>query len=214
MRKCLLLLGALMALAGPASAQYVFLDVNGDGLNSNTDSGLPDDVLNSGVTSVDVYYITNENRDGSTAACQQGPEPYSIFSYSFVLSSSGTGTVTYGTWTDNLSFTTNLTGCNPYCQSGPDAWIGRGGSLPGETPGKHRAGTLGITVTGTPVLTVAAGSAEVSLVNAFTSFGSECFGSGFTNTIFLGQDFLDADGTEGGTPVLPATWGQIKTIYR
>lgn len=214
MKNCLLFLAvvAVLMVGAPAYSQYVYLDVNGDGVNSNTNSGLPDDVLNSAVTSVDVYYSTDTNRDGSAAVCAQGPDPFTIISYEFTLHASGTGSVTYGTWTDNMGFTINLTPCSPYCTAGPDIWIAKG-SATRQNPNTYKVGTLAITVTGTPKLDVVPGSDPLSPVSE-TSFGSDCLGEAFSNTITLGTDFSDADGTEAPTPVLPKTWGQIKDLYR
>jgi len=78
--KLFLRLAFALALLGlysvPASAQYMFLDANGDGVyNADTDK------LNSNgtPTTVDVYLVTNQNRDGSTAVCDvDGTSPLSI----------------------------------------------------------------------------------------------------------------------------------------
>ncbi len=214
MRNSLLLVAVVVGLLGgqPALGQYVYLDVNGDGVNSHTNPALPDDVLNSTVTSVDVYFATNENRDGSPAVCAQGPDPFSIISYDFTLHAAGSGTVTYGTWTENMGFGITLTPCSPYCMVDPDIWVGRGSGA-ALAEGTYKVGTLAITVTGTPTLDIVPGSATVDPVSQ-TAFGSNCLGNQQFNTIILGDDFFDSDGTEGGTPVLPATWGQIKELYR
>jgi hypothetical protein len=214
MKNCLLFLAVVAALAigGPAYSQYVFLDVNGDGLNSKTNTSLPDDVLGPSVTSVDIYIDTNHNRDGSVAVCPTG-EALSINSYEAVLHASGSGTVTYGTWTDNMGFTTNLAcGGQASCTAGPDIWIGKGSGtiLP---PNKYKLGTLAITVTGSPVLDIIVSSPSLSSVSE-TAFGSSCPGAAFDSTLRLGTDFTDADGTEASTPVTATTWGKIKKLYQ
>ena len=62
MRLARALLLPLLILLGPsaAHAQYVFLDVNGDGVNDGADQLNP-----SGPTDVDVWFVTDHNRDGS-----------------------------------------------------------------------------------------------------------------------------------------------------
>ena len=87
----LLLLSALfcIASASPGNAQYIYLDLNGDGFNT------PADLL-SGVlpVNVDVYLRTDMNRDGTTPTCPTG-QPLSIGSFEFILHAVG-GTVAYG----------------------------------------------------------------------------------------------------------------------
>ena len=207
----ILALVAALATCGTAYGQYIFLDVNGDGVSSKTNPHLPDDVLGPSVTSVDIYLDTDHNKDGSVAVCPTG-EPLSINSYEAVLHVSGNGTVTYGTWTDNMGFTTNLTcGGAPTCAAGPDIWIGKGSGtiLP---PNKYKLGTLAITVTGSPVLDIINSSPTLSSVSE-TAFGSSCPGAVFDNTMRLGTDFFDANGTEASTPVTATTWGKIKAMF-
>lgn len=207
-----LILGALAAGA-PARAQYLFLDVNGDGKNSQTDGALPADRLDPSVTSVDVYYVTGKNRDGSDAVCSTSTDPFSILSYEFILHASGPGTVTFGAWTDNVGFGYGLVNCGDgvACPKGQDVWVAKGG-LPPLPPGKYRVGSMTITVTGTPVLDFVALSAWIP--TARTSFGSECLGNNFDNTLALGDDFADSDGTEASGPALATVWGKIKSLYR
>ena len=80
MKNCLLLCVAVLALAVgvPASAQYMYLDENGDGVCTS------DDIIDNTTTSVDVWLSTNKNGDGSDAFCATG-EAISIFSYTFIL---------------------------------------------------------------------------------------------------------------------------------
>src|SRR4249920_3178023 len=134
MRRSLLIAAivAALALGAPARAQYVFLDVNGDGRNSQTDGSLPPDRLNSSVTSVDVYFVTDKNRDGSKAVCATSDDPFTMISYEFTLHASGAGAVAYGAWTDNLGFGFGLVPCGDgvACPRGQDVWIGKGTSQP------------------------------------------------------------------------------------
>lgn len=221
MKNCLLFLAvvAVMMVGAPAYSQYVFLDVNGDMMNSNTDVLLPDDVLNSGVTSVDVYFVTDKRRDGSDAVCAQGNDLFEIATYGFVLRATGSGVVSYGTWTDNMGFDVKLSACGlePYCTAGPEIWVSWGSGII-QGPGKYKVGTLAITVTGTPQLEILPGSLALHAASR-TVFGSRCAGVQFDNNIRYGpdpqlHDFNEADGTEATTDVLPKTWGQIKELYR
>jgi hypothetical protein len=200
MKHCLLVLVAVVALAFgvPASAQYMYLDVNGDGLSTSAD------VLTSATTSVDVYMDTNSNGNGSVATCPTG-EALTINSYTFILRS--TGGVTYGTWTDNMGFTVNLGGAT----AGNDYWTGRGSGT-ALAPGTYKLGTLAITVTGNPVINIMS-STSIDPV-ALTSFGSACPGQDFDNTMKLGLDWMDVTGTYPSTPVSKTTWGKIKDLYR
>jgi hypothetical protein len=221
MKNCLLLLAVVAALVvgGPAYSQYVFLDVNGDGVNSKTNPALPDDILGPSVTAVDVYFVTDKNRAGATVTCAADPtRPMTLFSYDVTLHSSGSGTVAFNSWTDALGFATSFTNgscpgadfCPASPTSSPDIWVGRGGTPPGST-GKIKIGTIHITVTGSPVLDIVTGSSINA--SAQTAFGSLCFGNQADGTIRLGDDFFDADGTEASTPVVETTWGKIKALY-
>jgi len=215
MKNCLLLLAVVAALffGVPAHAQYIYLDTDGDGLSSTGGQGGAD-VLNSSKTSVDVYLITNKNRDGSDAVCANSSDPFTIISYEFTLQASGTGTVAFGTWTDNMGFGTKLTTCSgQYCTAGNSLWLAFGAAV-ASPPGKYKLGTLAVTVTGNPILNVTAGDPNLN-AHSQTSFGSACLGVNFDNTIVLGLDFFyDSNGTEPPTDTIPTTWGKIKDLYR
>ena len=58
----------MLPFAGTASAQYLWMDTNGDGVNTAADVMNP----NGTGTTVDVYINTSHNKDGSTAVCQSG----------------------------------------------------------------------------------------------------------------------------------------------
>jgi len=186
MKKCLLFLAVAAALmvGAPAYSQYYFVDLNGDGLNSNTSASLPDDILSSSKTAMDVYIVTDKNRDGSTAICSSN-EPFTINQYEFTLHTTGGGSVTFNSWTDNMGFTFGLVLCGDgtICTGGGDVWVGRGSGtqLP---PGKYKLGTLGISVTGSPVVSFATSSSLNA--NAQSDFGSNCDGANFDSLIRLG----------------------------
>lgn len=201
MKNCLLLCVAVLALAVgvPASAQYMWIDENGDGICDDTD------IIDNTTTSVDVWLSTNKNKDGSDAFCPTGEE-LSLISYTFILRSSGG--LTFGTWADALSFGVNLgTG-----QAGNDRWVARGTGSP-LPPDTYKLGTQNITVSaGTPVLSLVTSTSGTP--NAHTTFGSICPGVDGDNTLKLTVDWNDICGTASGTPVTETTWGKIKDLYR
>ncbi len=211
MKRFLLLLGAVAILvAAPAFAQYVYLDVNGDGVcNGN-------DILNSTITSVDVWFDTNHDAAGNPTTCPSG-DPLSIFSYEFILHQVGSGTVAYGAMTNDFPTATVNLGLG---SNSTDYHNGFGGTTI-EPPGKYKVATLAITVTGLPQLQVVP---ETSLSGTFlTAFGSSCPGLDFDGTIKLGPnpggttgpgDFTSACGTAPSTPVRTTTWGAIKNLYK
>jgi len=217
MRHCLLFLTAvvLLAIGVPASAQYMWIDVNGDGINGCTTPGNPadDDILNAGVTSIDIWLSTNLNMDGSTAVCPTGEE-LTINSYTFVLSS-GTGGVAYNGWTDAMGF--SIAAGGPSSNS-TDYFIGRA-SADIQNMGTYKLGSMAVTVTGTPNLAIVAHSSVDA--TSQTSFGSRCGGIDFNNTMRYGEnvdqippgDWNDVCGTVSGTPVSETTWGKIKKGY-
>src|SRR2546422_10815250 len=86
----ILLIVSLVSLTGAshASAQYIYLDTNGNGVHDSADL-----VSGSGPTTVDVWLNTSLNRNGSPGACPSG----GWNSYEVILPAVG-GTVT--SWGD------------------------------------------------------------------------------------------------------------------
>ncbi len=181
-----------LPLAAPASAQYMYLDANGDGVHTAADQ------LNTNgtATTVDVWLDTDSNRDGSDAVCNDGTNNLDILSYVFWLEAVN-GTATYSGFINRQAgFTTNFgqvnTGNSIYKN-------GHGGALSALlSPGLYRLATITVTgETGSPRLDITdngPGSADI------TSFGGNCFGNDFDNTYKLvgpsgvGTDWTDADG--------------------
>jgi hypothetical protein len=195
----LLLASAFLGVATPAAAQFMFLDVNGDGACTSAD------ILSSSVTSVDIWLDTNHNGDGSLATCPTG-EDLTINSYTFILTAPSGG-VTYGAWTDNMGFTIAAGGA----QSGNDFWIAKASGTP-LAAGKYKLGSLAVTITGSPSL-------QFAIVTAIdptglTSFGSACPGMDFDNTMKFGTDWINACSVGVTTAVQETTWGKIKNLYR
>ena len=217
MKRLLPLLAAIALLvAAPALAQYVFVDVNGDGVCNASD------VLSSSVTSVDIYFDTSVNRNGDPVLCaQDATQPDSIFSYEFILRQyGGAGDVAYGVYTNLVpEFTTHFGTASDQFDF-HTGYGGPGGPTGTLREGKYKVGTLMITVapSTTPVLSPV--SVSPLDANFFTAFGSPCFGADFDNTVKLGPlagaapgDFTDACGPGAPTPNRATTWGAIKKIY-
>jgi len=206
----LLVLAAFLALAlgVPASAQYMYIDVNGDALNTNAD------VLTPSVTGVDVYLATNKSLSNTsdpnsalvTATCATDASPLTINSYQMILTAPSGG-VTYGAWTDNMGFTIDLGNTS----GGNDDVIGWASPTP-QPAGTYKLGHLALTVVGNPVLTFAV---STTLSNAvFTAFGSQCGGQDFDNTLKYNTDWQSVGPTRIPIPVTATTWGKIKSLYR
>lgn len=79
-----------------ATAQYMYLDTNGDGLWSGADT-----LVVPGRTAVDIWLRTDHNRDGSAATCAAGQQ-LTLNSYAFELEAVD-GTVGWGTYHNNLT---------------------------------------------------------------------------------------------------------------
>ena len=185
-RTLFLFLLAILLAAVPANAQYLYLDSNGDGVHTSAD------VLGgSGTNVVDVWIITNQNRDGSLAICDAAGEsgtPLTIGSYLYVLEAVG-GTVAYGTPVNRQAGMSLDFGGSASATEIVEGW---GGATP-EPPGAYRLSSLTITVvSGTPSVRFIPFS---PLDPAYpTSFGTRCSGLDLDNTYKLGSDFADADG--------------------
>jgi hypothetical protein len=164
-----------LCVAPPGIAQQMFLDTNGDGVNTPADR-----LRVAGATKVDLWVETNRNRDGSGIA-GQGSEP-TINSYEFVLRAEG-GAVEWGEYT-NLQPSMDL-------QLGPrknatDYYRGQLGmeTLP---PGRYKLGSLVITVkSGSPRVAFASSSSLWG--SARTSFGSQREGKDGDNTLKFTED--------------------------
>jgi hypothetical protein len=212
MRHSLLLLGVIAALAigAPAYSQYIYYDVNGDGVN-----GCPagNDILTSSTTSVDVWLDSNHGKDGVLDACSAGTgQPLDFFSYSIIFHTSGAGSVTMNSWTNTAPGFTVIT---PLTLAGQDGGVDYTAPVGGNLIGLVKLGTLGISVTGSPVLTfLDDNSSNPGISTPVTGFGSTCDGTTYLNTIALHVDFQDVCFTQSQTPVESTTWGKIKQLYR
>ena len=205
MKRLLLLLGIAAALSygTAAQAQYIYIDVNGDGVCTLTD------VLTSSVTSVDIWLNTNHSQGGATVTCSDGTNPLDIGSYDLILHKAGGGSLTFGTWTNSMAGYSQL---NPPTVVGNDFGVGYGSSGAFNPPGLYKLGTLAVTVTGNPILSFSTGAAGIP--SPVTGFGSECAASDNPNTVTLGVDFFDNCGLPSFDAVELTTWGKIKQTYK
>lgn len=214
MRKCLLLAAAVAVagLAPMASAQYMYLDANGNGVHDVGDKMQ----INGTPTTVDIWLDTNHNRDGSAATCDTGDGPLTMISYAINLLAVN-GTVTYSGFINQqgvalpnhlgvqLNDNTNF----------KDAY---GGSI-AQPEALYKIATITITgLTGSPHVAIAD---QVTGSQDYTSFGCNCSGNDFDNTYKLtgpagGTDWHDVDGVGAadGTATNATTWGKIKELYR
>jgi hypothetical protein len=197
----LLLIAAFVVLASPATAQYMYLDSNGNGVHD------PGDQLatNGTATTVDVWIVTNRNRDGSVATCDvDGSLPLGINSYVINLLAVN-GLVAYSGFVNQISqFNASFGEINPIDGLRYKNGFGGATSFP---PGTYRLGTLTITgLSGLPrviFVDLVAGSSD------FTSFGTGvggCYGHDLDNTYKLqgpggGTDWTDADGLAMAAPI-------------
>jgi hypothetical protein len=173
----------------------MYLDSDGDGAHTNADQLNPIGVE----TSVDVWLDTSVNGGGVPVSCASDPSHTLRFnSYVFCLSVQG-GTVTFGTYSNELPTFAVLFG---EVKSSTEYKNGFG-STEYLDAGRNRLGTLKITAT--------SGSPSVAIVDQITnssdvtSFGTPCAGHDFDNTYKFDAcgtgDWSHVDGL-GAAPVV------------
>ena len=191
---------ALLVLASPAGAQYMYLDSNGDGVHTAID-----EVHETGPTVVDIWLDTGHNRDGTATACSANTlVPLDMFGYGVVLEAVD-GTVTFSTFTNRIAEMGPVD--VPHT---PDTRYYTGSYFtPGTTSlplGRYLLGTLTINVTsGTPSIRILAQTdwGTPLLYDDKTVFFSHCDGTLYPNSIAFEVDWFDADGltyAAGGMP--------------
>jgi hypothetical protein len=207
--KARLHLYAVLALliAVPANAQYIYMDVNADGVCTTADQ------LSSSVTSFDIWLNTNHNANGTLTTCVTNPsQPLDIFSYDIVFHVAGSGSVTFNSWTNTAAGFQLL---NALTTAGADAGVGYTAPLGGNiAPGLLKLGTMSVTVTGTPMISFVGLSTEPTIPSFGTGYGSLCDASTYANTMVLGTDFFDSCASTITSDVESTTWGKIKMLYR
>jgi hypothetical protein len=177
----------------PFTGAYLYLDTNGNAVH---DVG---DALNeTGPTTVDVWLRTNANRNGSETWCSTtGGIANSINSYEVVLRAVG-GTVSWSNFTNRIaSFGV------PLGEFADSTYYANGwGSGTYLAAGTYRIATITVTPqSGTPYLAVAPNVPAASTL--ITAYGSTCDGLEFDNTLKLGTDWNDVDGTVPGAMWTP-----------
>jgi PKD repeat protein len=184
LRFVLLILFALISANRPATAQYMFFDIDGDGVYTYTDTLPPW----GGPSTIDVYVVTDKDLYGSPVTCSDGTgltlNSYTINLYALNAAVSFT------------SVTNQMPGMSevvplvtyPYALTvgywGPQMF----------PPGKYHL--LRITAefeSGCPALSIVRSSCY-SPPGIVTSFGSSCPGVNFDNELRLGEDWLGAPG--------------------
>jgi len=190
-----------MLLASKTAAQYMYLDTNGDGTPT-----VADGLSGTKPTFIDVWVVTDANRDGSKpAAATNSAVPLSIFSYEFILRASG-GSVEWVGYKNELPGMDFALGD---MQSENEFYTGYAGSQP-LAPGKYKLGTLQVRIlSGNPTLAFASLSAK--WLGLQTSFGSMNPGKEGANTLLFTEaadnvksgsafgDWSDADGLGAGS---------------
>jgi hypothetical protein len=189
---------ALAGVAGTSQAQYMWMDSNGDGVNTAADvmqaNGVP--------TTVDVWVNTSHNRDGSLAECNSADGDLATWNSFATHINVQNGTATFTGYTNRVAAFTIA------CAAGTSAFVTNNTTEMGQcqatgspTPnGGVNIRMYTVTVTGT------SGSPSLIFVplnnqdGNFTSFGTACSGNDFDNTYKLGSDFFDHDGIGPGGP--------------
>jgi PKD repeat protein len=192
--RALLPLGLLVLLLSvPAHSQYLYLDTNGNGIRDPDDRLAP-----SGTTNVDIWLVTDHDRDGTPVSCDASDSGsgLTVNSYTVVLHAAGGG-VKWGPMQNRLQF--QNPGFTPVCfavygdTTGTEWYHNGWGSIDQFPPGRYLLATLAVTVTsGTPSIFV-----EPFLPSrpvAITQFGTSCMAIDGDNTYKLGLDWHDADG--------------------
>ena len=177
----------------PASAQYIYLDANGDGLNDDTDVLDPN-----GSTRVDIWLDTSRNKDGSPAICDTDVgTPLTINSWEVVLRAVG-GTVEWGPL-DNMLPISPVRSCFASDADTTDpVWYHNGwGGMSLLEPALYHVGRLRIRVlTGAP--TIVFRPNNPAQPTDLTAFGTKCPCLQGDNTYRLGEDWFDAAGIGEG----------------
>jgi PKD repeat protein len=181
----------LLSITAPASAQYMYLDANGDGVNTAADQLNANGVA----TTVDVWIDTDNNKDGSVAECNTLDGDMTINSYGLALGAVG-GTVSYTNFINNRAEMPTVLA--PFTATDTYMSLGQGGGTI-NPPGTYKLMTVTITgVSGAPAINIIPDSPIDN--QAFTNFGTACSGNDFDNTYKLigtqigTGDFTDVDG--------------------
>lgn len=175
---------AAVSIPAPATAQYMYLDSNGDGVHDDADS------LSAYETNVaDLWLVTDRMRQGNAVLCLMDRDATMDLNYFEVILRAEGGLVRYGSLEPlEPSMTFQLGTARDTSE-----FVGGFASQVFLPPGRYRLARIEIDVLrGSPSIRIAP---ETSLGSwHWTAFGSTCLGKDFDNTLKLGLDWFDADG--------------------
>jgi hypothetical protein len=184
---------ALVALASlnlppaPASAQYMYLDTNGNGVPDADDGFLNYPTS----TAVAVWLKTDVGRDGLPDACSNpAGTALTISSYQFALRVVS-GYVTWGALTNHMSSFTTPLGTHTTTKDYHSGYAGTSS----QPAGIYKLATLSVQSTNNLVpgkLAIQIGF-DVGGTSYATSFGSDCLGRDSDSILKLGSDWFDAN---------------------
>jgi hypothetical protein len=170
----------LTILATPAFAQYMYLDANGDGVNTSADS------LNAaGPTILTIYLDSGHDKSGSAQTCNSHTvscgatgtgAALNVGSYTILLAATGGGTVSWGTFTPADAAYTPFGGLKT---TNHDASIDFARTFGTFTPaGLFAVGSIPVTIlTGNPGIEIANHPIDADPNSSTTFFGTpNCFG--------------------------------------
>jgi len=199
----------VLSVSHPAYGQYIYLDLDGDGVCSSAD------IPTAATTSIDVYLDTNHDANGREATCGDGTSPLNMFSYDLVLAYKGAGAVTFQSFTPDRALL-DYAILSAFTAVGNEVGVGYSKKEGTDGPGRFKLGTFHVAVVGHPAIVFEATPQVSSIPSGFTGFGSQCAGSMFSGTIALGYDFTDtcSFSQDWSDAVQLTTWGKIKQIYR
>ena len=201
-------------VAAPVKAQYLYMDMNGDGVCDTFDS------LPTSGAAVDVWIDTTHGPDGVAVTCPTG-EDLTISGYKLILTGYALpgSSVAINGWTNaRPEFTESL----GQIQDGNNIWVAyvSENTATHLAPGQHKLGTVTTTSAGCAWLGFR-GWIDVQGTIYTTDIFSQCSGIDGDHILRLGEEFFDTCGTAGvcdppDPPLasISTTWGKIKALYR
>lgn len=202
-----IMLAVAVTAPNVVKAQYMYLDANGDGINTASDR------LNAvGSTTLDVWLNTNHAANGTPVSCTSGAAPLTLNSYEIVLRASGGG-ITWGSFGNNQPLMTTNLGLASSLEEYHNGYAGSTYL----SAGLYKLATLSVSIaSGSPAIHFSTTSALSSTYA--TLFGSECPGVNFDNSLRLGLDWFDVAGIlttpqsfVPTAPVLASTFRSFET---
>ncbi|HEX7077589.1 MAG TPA: putative Ig domain-containing protein, partial [Candidatus Eisenbacteria bacterium] len=184
-----LLIATATLVTATADGQYMFLDFDGDGIYTLSDEfggfGYADS------TKIDLYLVTDRNRDGSTPTCVPGVDSYAVNLFA------QDAPVTFSSVTNRMPGMTALAPVSTY----PYALAASFGGSNMFPPGKYRLMSMTVVFgSGCRILGIVSSSC-FSPPGLVTSFGSDCLSNQVDYTLRLGDDWNDGLGTTGCTDI-------------